>query len=183
MISWADTSRGAPSRPRAAPLKKARVLTRLTPPRRATSLTKPAEELRLAWLLLLMTKDDTLRSEALVLARNDGYDDCVRRAPAIEAMAIPPTRPTRSTMARYPPRRRPNVARKRYQTTRRSWPLTAAHHRALAGSPSIDLPPGAPAPVPRSLGRSVTTAKVASRYRGLVPAPHPPSRIHANGPK
>src|SRR5437879_507956 len=114
MISWADTSRGAPSRPSATPLKKARVLTRLTPARWATSLAKPAEAIWLAWLVLLRTKDDTLRSEPLVLARNEGYDDCVRRAAAIEAMAMPPTRPTRSTIARYPPRRRRNVARKRY---------------------------------------------------------------------
>src|SRR5438309_7317770 len=146
MISWADTSRGAPSRPSAAPSRKARVLTRLTPPRRATSFAKPAETSSLAWLLLLRPKDDTLRSDALVLARNEGYDDCVRRAPAIEAMAIPPTRPTRSTIARYPPRRRPNVARKRYQTTRRSWLFM----------------------VVRSLGLPVATAKVARDRKSVV---------------
>src|SRR5205807_4506960 len=145
MISWADTSRGAPSRPSATPLKKAKVLTRLTAARRATSLAKPAEELRPGWLPLLRPKDDALRSDALVLARNEGYDDCVRRAAAIEAMPIPPTRPTRSTMARYPPRRRRNVARKRYQTTRRYWLFM----------------------VVCSLGPPVATAKVASRHWGL----------------
>src|SRR5207245_2593284 len=84
-------------RPGAGLWQKARVRTGLPPARWATSLAKPAEAIWLAWLVLLRTKDDTLRSEPLVLARNEGYDDCVRRAAAIEAMAMPPTRPTRST--------------------------------------------------------------------------------------
>jgi hypothetical protein len=39
-------------------------------------------------------------SEGFVLARKVGYDDCVNRAPAIEAMATPPTSPTRATTVR-----------------------------------------------------------------------------------
>jgi hypothetical protein len=43
---------------------------------------------------------DTFMSEGFVLARNVGYDDCVSRAPAIEAMATPPTSPMRATTVR-----------------------------------------------------------------------------------
>jgi hypothetical protein len=42
----------------------------------------------------------TSRSEGLVPARNVGYEDSVRRAPAIEAMATPPTSPIRRARAR-----------------------------------------------------------------------------------
>jgi hypothetical protein len=42
----------------------------------------------------------TNRSEGFVPARNVGYEDSVRRAPAIEAMATPPTSPMRRAMAR-----------------------------------------------------------------------------------
>jgi hypothetical protein len=62
----------------------------------------------------------TVRSDGFVEARNVGYEDWVLRAPAIVPIASPPTRPTRTTMARYPPHRRPKVARKRYQATRRT---------------------------------------------------------------
>ena len=62
--------------------------------------------------------DETVRSDGSVLARNFGYDDWVRRAPATDANAIPPVSPIRSTIATYPPIRRPNVARNRYHATR-----------------------------------------------------------------
>jgi hypothetical protein len=42
----------------------------------------------------------TSRSDGLVPPRNGGYEDSVRRAPAIDAMATPPTSPTRRAMAR-----------------------------------------------------------------------------------
>ena len=41
-----------------------------------------------------------VRSDGLVLARKVGNDDCVRRAPAMDAMATPPTSPMSKTMAR-----------------------------------------------------------------------------------
>ena len=65
-----------------------------------------------------------MRSDGFVLARNFGYDDWVRRAPAIAPSAIPPVNPINTTIATYPPSRRPNVARKRYHATR---------HTALTG--------------------------------------------------
>jgi hypothetical protein len=39
-------------------------------------------------------------SDGLVLARNVGYEDCVRRPAAIDAMAVPPINPMRRTMLR-----------------------------------------------------------------------------------
>ena len=42
----------------------------------------------------------TSRSDGLVPARNVGYEDSVRRAPAIDAMATPPTSPMSRAMAR-----------------------------------------------------------------------------------
>jgi hypothetical protein len=42
---------------------------------------------------------DIVRSDAFVLARKAGYDDWVRRAAAIDPMAIPPTNPMRRAMA------------------------------------------------------------------------------------
>jgi hypothetical protein len=58
-----------------------------------------------------------MRSEGSVLAKNTGKDDSVRRAAAMEPIARPPTKPTSKTIARYPPQRRRNVARKLYQAT------------------------------------------------------------------
>jgi hypothetical protein len=40
------------------------------------------------------------RSEGLVLAMNVGYDDCVRRPAAIDAIERPPIKPMRSTTLR-----------------------------------------------------------------------------------
>jgi len=62
---------------------------------------------------------DTFMSDGLVLARNVGYEDWVRRAAAIDAMAIPPISPISRTKLRYPPQLRPKEARKRYQATAR----------------------------------------------------------------
>ena len=45
-------------------------------------------------------KTAMVRSDGLVLAKKVGNDDCVRRAPARDAMAKPPTSPTSKTMAR-----------------------------------------------------------------------------------
>jgi hypothetical protein len=45
-------------------------------------------------------KTDRVMSDGLVLAKNAGYDYWVRRAPAIEAMAIPPINPTSTTTHR-----------------------------------------------------------------------------------
>ena len=61
---------------------------------------------------------DTVIVDGWVLARNVGYDDWVRRAPAMEPSAMPPVRPTSTTIARSPPTRRPSVVRNRYATTR-----------------------------------------------------------------
>jgi hypothetical protein len=60
-------------------------------------------------------------SDGLVLARKVGYEDWVRLPAAIDAMAIPPISPISSATLRYPPQRRSNVARNRYQVTRRTW--------------------------------------------------------------
>jgi hypothetical protein len=65
----------------------------------------------------LRTADAPTRFEGLVLAQNTGKDDSVRRAAAIEPIATPPTKPTSRTIARYPPQRRRNVARKQYHAT------------------------------------------------------------------
>src|ERR1022692_3774489 len=56
---------------------------------------------------------DTVKSDGLVLARKVGYDDWVRRAAAMEPIAIPPLNPMSSTTLRYPLQRRPKVAGKR----------------------------------------------------------------------
>jgi hypothetical protein len=73
----------------------ATVRTLFTPGRRAISAvnggTAPPE---------FGTYSDTVMSDGLVLARKVGYEDWVRRPAAIDAMAIPPTNPIRSTMAR-----------------------------------------------------------------------------------
>ena len=68
-------------------------LTRFTWGSRAICAMKPEEH---------DTEVDgwTSRSEGSVPARNVGYEDSVRRAPAIDAMATPPTSPMRSARAR-----------------------------------------------------------------------------------
>ena len=43
----------------------------------------------------------------------------MRRAPAIAPIETPPTSPIRRNRLKYPPQRRANVARKRYDATRR----------------------------------------------------------------
>ena len=59
--------------------------------------------------------------EGLVLAKYVANDESVRRAPATEPMATPPTRPMSKTSARYALQRRPKVARTRYRATRKAW--------------------------------------------------------------
>jgi hypothetical protein len=48
----------------------------------------------------LGAKTDTLKSDGLVLARNVGYEDWVRRPASIDAMAMPPIRPMSRTTLR-----------------------------------------------------------------------------------
>ena len=48
----------------------------------------------------IVSVGSTSRFDGRVPARNVGYEDSVRRAPAIEAMATPPTSPMRMAMAR-----------------------------------------------------------------------------------
>ena len=43
---------------------------------------------------------DTVMSDGLVLARNVGYEDWVRRPAAIDAMAMPPINPISRTTLR-----------------------------------------------------------------------------------
>src|ERR1700722_3405297 len=74
---------------------------------------------------------DIVRVEAFVLARKAGYDDWVRRAAAIDPMAIPPSKPTSRTMARYPPPGPPKVAPNRYQAT-----VSMTDSRHSAASPA-----------------------------------------------
>ena len=71
------------------------VRTRLTPGRRAIAVVNGATAPP-----VVGTYNDTDMSAGLVLARKVGYEDWVRRPAAIDAMAIPPINPIRSTMAR-----------------------------------------------------------------------------------
>jgi hypothetical protein len=50
---------------------------------------------------LLAAKSAIVNVDGLVLARNVGYDDWVRRADAIEAMTTPPIKPMRRVSMRY----------------------------------------------------------------------------------
>jgi hypothetical protein len=45
-------------------------------------------------------KMDTVRSDGLVLARKVGYEDWVRRAASIDAIAVPPIKPMSRTTLR-----------------------------------------------------------------------------------
>ena len=60
------------------------------------------------------SKMENVSVEGFVLFKNVGYDDCVRRAAATDAMATPPVRPMSRITLRYAPTRRTNVARNRY---------------------------------------------------------------------
>jgi len=59
-------------------------------------------------------KTAIVRVDGLVLRRNVGYDDCVRRAAATEAMARPPVRPMSKITLRYAVQCRANVEWNRY---------------------------------------------------------------------
>jgi hypothetical protein len=72
-----------------------RLSTCLTSGSRAISAVNEAPALPEPLLYTVM-----VRSDGLVLARKAGYEDCVRLAAAIDAMAIPPISPIRSTTAR-----------------------------------------------------------------------------------
>ena len=89
---------GAPFGDNGATFGAAALSTRFTWTRWAIPLVKP-DETGLG-SLELTAKIETFRSDGLVLARNLGYEDCVRRPAAIEPMAMPPIKPMSSTSAR-----------------------------------------------------------------------------------
>ena len=117
VTSFTAPTTGAPFEASATISGPARTLTRFTPGR---------------WAILVVNRVDpnerlefgenaaTVRSDGFVEARNVGYEDWVLRAPAIVPIASPPTRPTRTTIDRYPDHWREKVARNRYQVTRRT---------------------------------------------------------------
>ena len=98
--SLTSSSSGAPFLARGTTAGASTTRTRFTPGRCAIFAVRfgPGPPLGL--------NTDTFMSDGFVLARNVGYDDWVRRAPAIAPMARPPTRPMRRTRDRYPGHRR-----------------------------------------------------------------------------
>ncbi len=87
---------GAPLGASGARVGVIRLETRRTPGRRAISAVRAGLKANGAPLLL---PTEIVTVEVLVLAKKVGYEDCVRRAPAIDPMASPPTSPMRSAMA------------------------------------------------------------------------------------
>ena len=81
-------SRGAPLAASGTKAGAAIVPTRLTSLRCAISVVNDVVAPPETGL-----KTDTVMSDGLVLARNVGYEDWVRRPASIEAMATPPVRP------------------------------------------------------------------------------------------
>ena len=92
-----------------------------------------------------------------MLARNFGYDDWVRRAPAIEPNAIPPVNPISTTIARpaEPP------AERRAEAIPHD-PPGVLHGNRAAGHDVIPGDAGAPRIILDSLGSAARSAKEAS---------------------
>ncbi len=94
--------RGAPLGARGMKEGATTARTRLTPGSRAMA---PCSDDTACAPMPFGEYTETVMSDGLVLARKVGYEDCVRRPAAADAMATPPVIPTSSTKLRSAARR------------------------------------------------------------------------------